>query len=168
LARIALALARCATLTSPATIAATAAIGGVGLVVGTTSVTQVKIRVADTSARRAMEARTTGIATSAAILRVRRAVVTTIRALKGSTRTDALAIDTRLARLTRGLATATEPRVLRRVNAEIGWRRYGVIDTVHGRCKRVSSSADTLPRLALEFVRGAGVSARTAVRDDAA
>jgi len=167
LARIALTLARRTTLASPATIAAAAAIGGVGLVVGATSVTQVKTRVADTGAGQATEAYGTGIATTAAILRVRRAVVTTIRALKGSTRADALAIDTRLARLTSGLATATEPEVSRRVNAEIGWRRRRVIDAMHDRCNRVRSSADTLPCLALEVTRGARVSAGTAVRDDA-
>jgi len=168
LARIALALARCAVLTSPAIVAATAAIGRVCLVVGATAAAEVKARVADTDARHAMEARATSIATTAAILRVRRAVVTTIGALQGSTRTGALAIDTRFARLTSGLATATEPRVLCRVNAEVSWRRLGVIDAVHGRGKRLCSYADTLPCLTLELVRGAGVSACTAVCDDAA
>ena len=164
MARIALALARCAALTSPAAIAATAAVGGVCLVVGANPATQVKTRVADADARRAVEARSTGIAATAAILRVRRAVVTTIGALKGSTRTGALAINTRLARLTSSLASATEPRVLRRINAEISWRCYRVIDTVHGRCK--CGSADTLTCAALELVRGAGGAACTAVRDN--
>ncbi len=114
-----------------------------------------------------MEARATSIATSATILRVRCPIVTTISALKRRTRTGALAIDTRLARLTGGLAIATEPGVFRRVDAEISRRRHRDVDTVHCRSKRGRSSANTLPCLALELVRWARVSACTAVRDDA-
>jgi len=114
-----------------------------------------------------MEAGATGIATPTTILRVRRAVVTAVGALEGSTRAGAFAIDARLARLTSGLAIAAEPGVLCRVNAEVSRRRHGIVNAVHCRCKRGCCSANTLPCLTFEFVRGAGVSAFTTVRDHA-